>query len=248
MLVNKNKSLFLGRCKPISTHYSKTMDKLKVLVVKFKNKIQSAEIPLFRGAVIHHMNKANILFHNHDGETFRYAYPLLQYKRIKNCAAIVCVDEGTAAIGEFLSTCNFNLSIGHREETFEIDDIYASQQIVQVWDTMFSYRLTNWLPLNAENYKKYMETSSLVERYKILEKILIGNLLSFAKGTHIHLDKEVICQLTQVSEPHIKTYKQVKLMSFNVSFNSNISLPHYVGIGKGSSLGYGVVFKQNNEN
>ena len=67
-----------------------------LLTICFKNEILASEIPLFRGAVIHAIqDKADVLFHNHVGQSFRYAYPLIQYKRIRKKAAIVCLKQGT---------------------------------------------------------------------------------------------------------------------------------------------------------
>jgi hypothetical protein len=34
------------------------------------------------------------------------------------------------------------------------------------------------------------------------------------------------------------------MMSFNISFTTNLSLPDYIGLGKNAALGYGTVFKQ----
>lgn len=50
------------------------------------------EVKLFRAAAIHALQNAEVLFHNHlDGEKLRFGYPLIQYKRIRRKAAIVCV-------------------------------------------------------------------------------------------------------------------------------------------------------------
>lgn len=38
---------------------------VKTLVIKFNNEIYPDEIDCFRGAVIHAMDGANVLFHNH---------------------------------------------------------------------------------------------------------------------------------------------------------------------------------------
>lgn len=39
------------------------------------------EVPLFRGAVIAAVGQeSSVLLHNHEGNNYRYAYPLIQYK------------------------------------------------------------------------------------------------------------------------------------------------------------------------
>ena len=59
------------------------MTKIKTLTIQFNTPLKRRELPLFRGAIIAAISTGNILFHNHnEGSTLRYAYPLIQYKRI----------------------------------------------------------------------------------------------------------------------------------------------------------------------
>ena len=83
--------------------YMNTMKIIKTLIIRFANPIRSKEIPFFRGAVIQSLEQKNILFHNHTENGFRYSYPLIQYKSLGGKAAIVCVDNGTEAIGEIFN-------------------------------------------------------------------------------------------------------------------------------------------------
>ena len=223
---------------------------LQTLKIQFSNEIQRHEIPLFRGAVIHSVGASgSLLFHNHEGDGLRYAYPLIQYKRIHGKAAIVCVGEGTEEIGKFFSANELVVQIGNRTVRLEIDSIKADRCLVQVWDSQFAYHLRKWLPLNQENYAKYMATESLAEKYAMLEKLLTGNILSMAKGLGIRFEKQVECMITAMDEPRLITFKGVKMMAFDAEFKTNVSLPDYVGLGKGVSLGYGTVkCLDNNDN
>lgn len=215
---------------------------LNILLVQFSNPISREEIPFFRGAIVNALqdNGAD-LFHNHTEEGLVYRYPLIQYKRIHQRAAIVCIGEGTEAIGQFFSTCDFNINIGNRPTELEVESIKPNKVLVQVWDSMFSYTLRKWLPFNKENYEQYMKLESLAEKYALLERLLIGNILSFAKGVGIHFDKQVVCRITEASEPMSIMHKGVKLMGFDISFKSNVSLPDFIGLGKGVSVGKGMV-------
>ena len=78
-----------------------------MLIVKFCNKITPQEIQQFRGAVIASLNEKDILFHNHTEDGVSYHYPRIQYKRIHQKAAIVCVKEGIKAIGELFCADNY---------------------------------------------------------------------------------------------------------------------------------------------
>ena len=79
------------------------MNYVKSLIVKFENELSQKAIPMFRGAVIAADNNLDdILFHSHDDDELRYAYPLIQYKTINGRAAI---------IGRHRFTCKYAISL-----------------------------------------------------------------------------------------------------------------------------------------
>lgn len=214
---------------------------VNVLTIIFDNELRAHEVPLFRGAVINALNEKNILFHNHEGDTFRYNYPLIQYKTLRGKAAMVCVGEGTQAVGEFFASGNFNVMIGERNEQLQLERTEPRRCNIQVWEQMFRYRLRRWLPLNGENYKKYVACESLAERCQLLESILCGNILSMGKGLGVDFEKQVKCSITELQDPYQVTIKGVKMMCFNIDFACNVSLPANVGLGKHASLNCGTV-------
>lgn len=187
---------------------------------------------------------AELLFHNHTSDTtFRYSYPLIQYKRIRKKAAIFCIGEGVETIGKLLNAQDYEISLGNRSLRLDIENISPKRNIVQTWDSTFHYYLTNWLALNSTNYQEYMAMDNLSDRIDLLERILVGNLLSFAKGVGIEIEQQIICKLISFEEPRLVKVKGVKVMSFNCEFKTNMSLPDYMGIGKHASIGYGTVVK-----
>lgn len=222
---------------------------IKVLTVTYNTEISYKEIPLFRGAVLHSMgDRANLLYHNHTSKnTFRYSYPLIQYKRIGGKATIVCIEEGTDVIGQFLSETTKSIRIGEREAICETDKIAPAKSLMQTWKHPFSYQIFRWLPLNKENYRKYQETEGVIEKVSLLEGILKGNLLSMLKGLDIFLDDELTLKITNLSEPYILHNKNVALMAFNADFICNLSIPDNVGIGKNASIGYGIIHRKKKE-
>ena len=216
----------------------------RVLVIKYANRLSGAAIPLFRGAVIGSMDgNADILFHNHDGESLAYHYPLIQYKRIEQCASIVAIDEGADIIGQFLSSGKSNLTLGKRTETFTISEVYTTNCEVLVNDEDYEYNLYHWLPFNSENYAAFNALGSLSEKVLFLERILVGNILSFAKGVNVSLDSNIICWIQDISRQQLLKYKGVKMMAFDLTFRVNVALPDFIGLGKGVSLGFGTINK-----
>lgn len=215
--------------------------KLKLLIIRFVNSLEMVELPFFRGAVISVAGENNILFHNHNGTGFRYKYPLIQYKRISGKAAIVCVGEGIDEIGQFFLNDTKHLEIGNRSETFEVENISARTHIVQVWNTKFTYTTRKYLALNQDNYSQYESMDSLADKIKLLERCLVGNILSFAKSIGIYFDKEVIVNIVNIEKTRYYRFKGIRMLGFDIVFNTNVSLPDYIGLGKESSLGFGTI-------
>lgn len=219
------------------------MKYVRTLTVITDAEIHQNEIPLFRGAVIHSLGEhPNVYFHNHlDDDKFRYSYPLIQYKRLEKKAAIVCVEEGVDIIGQFLTEVNGTLTIGERQVTCNTGTILPARILVQTWQEMFNYHISRWLPLNSKNYQLYQNLEGVVEKTTFLENILKGNLLSMLKGLNIHLEKELVLKITDISEAYLLYNKGVKMMAFNADFNCNLSIPNNIGIGKNASIGCGIV-------
>lgn len=215
--------------------------KINTFILRFSAEITLREVPLLRGAVIHAVQGANILFHNHVGTRLRYAYPLVQYKRIGGKAAIVFVGEGVSVIADYFRGNPLDVMLGDRSVHMEVEHADASTTTVALWNDTFRYTLRKYLPLNKHNYGAYERVDGIVERCTILERSLTGNILSFAKGIDLHIDAPLQVKITHLSEPAIYVYKGVKMMGFDLEFVTNITLPDYIGLGKGTSLGFGMV-------
>lgn len=219
------------------------MKYIRTLTVITDGEIRQNEVPLFRGAVIKTLGEhPNLYFHNHlDNNKFRYAYPLIQYKRLGGKAAIVCVEDGVDIIGQFLTEVNGTLNIGNRQVACHNDKIQPARILVQTWEEMFCYHISRWLPLNSKNYQLYQNIEGVVERVTFLENILKANLLSMLKGLEIHLEKELILKMTEISDSYLICNKGIKMMAFNADFKCNLSIPNNLGIGKNASIGCGIV-------
>ena len=216
---------------------------INILTIQFANEITLHEIPLFRGAINSSLDNQSILFHNHDGNGLRYAYPLIQYKQIKDKAAIVCIGKGTETINDLLRLGSSKLHIGKRVVDMRVQTIHIDQFQIDGNDKEYHYKLQNWLPLNTKNYKEYQCMDSMVSKIQLLERVLVGNILSLLKGIDVHVDYQISLNIMDIANQHIIYYKKVKLMAFDVEFKTNISLPQYIGVGKNASIGFGILTK-----
>ena len=218
------------------------MTRLKTLTIQFDTQLVENEIQRFRGAIIKLLPQKEVLFHNHINDGYRYAYPLIQYKRLNNKAALFCIGEGVENIGVFFASNNFNVRIGNKRHCLQIEEVNAKQvDIACDTEQIYSYQLTNWLPLNEENYSLFTQTSDTEERLKMLQRILTGNILSMLKGLGIRMEQRVEVHITHLEERPFVLFKGVKLYCANISFDSNVLLPQHVGLGKHASVGFGVL-------
>ena len=217
------------------------MNTIRLATVLFDTKIASAEIPYCRGSFIR-LSEGNALFHNHCAEGFHYAYPLVQYKRIKGCAALMGINQGAEALAElFGGRPSLSFSLGNRQTVMNVAVIRSDKFAVVCDEASRAYAISRWLPLNGTNYRIYQQTESLAERISMLEKILVGNILSFAKGVGIFFERPVICRIQQLEASGLVDYKGVELMSFSARFSCNVSLPEDIGLGKSASMSNGIV-------
>lgn len=214
---------------------------VNVVTILTRMPISHNEIPFFRGAIIKIAGDLDELFHDHRGSGFRYAYPLIQYKIIDGNAAIVAVNDGIRVAKTILPFMNSRIQIGHRTSDFILDDITSSTTAVTVSNETHTYLSSRWLPLNQDNYTLYNELDDMTNKIKMLERLLIGNILSFAKGTGIFLNSTVNVNIADVKTTRQLKYKNVMMLGFDIIFKTNVTLPSNIGLGKGVSLGFGTI-------
>lgn len=224
------------------------MNSIKTLIITFTNSITTRDIPLFRGAVIASLDKKDINFHNHTENGFRYSYPRIQYKRIHGKAAIVCIGEGTESIGEFFSSNNYDFAINNETTTFQIEKVEAFENEFVFFEGNYYYHLHNWIPLNQENYNIYINAEGLIEKTRLLERILTANILSFLKSFNIFLKDHIDVSIIKILKKKPLRYKSITFIGIDLLFKTNVKLPNYIGIGKSASSGFGIITCYNNHN
>lgn len=218
---------------------------ISVVTIHFSSNIARWELPLFRGAVIALMDRENapVFFHNHTESGYRYSYPIIQYKIIDGKAAIVCIGKGVECVGQFFVSLKPEIQIGHRKTMLLVENVDVNNIELGVTNQLYDYSISGWLPLNQDNVTVFDNTESLVERVIMLENILTGNILSMAKGVELHIAEEIKVMITSIDKDYTLMYKDVKMRAMDLRFKSNILLPDNIGLGKGVSIGMGVIKK-----
>lgn len=225
---------------------------LKLLRVHFDVEIAPYEVAAFRGAIIEKVGIENDLFHNHLNEggkidenedaKFAYRYPRIQYKRIGKQPVILCVGEGVEQIHKFFEKSNWDIYIGKDLLTMKIAKLDLNQFEMKISERMTSYSIRNWVALNQQAYNQYQKLDGLVEKVAFLEKKLIGNILSFAKGIGWHIEENIQLKIIDLPQSQLISYKKQKLQTFNLDFKTNVFIPQYIGLGAKTSVGMGTVF------
>lgn len=220
------------------------MNKTRFLHIIFSEPIQAYDIPKFRAAVIEKSNRESDLFHNHsEGSKFMYRYPLIQYKVTDKKASLICLCEATEDIHYLLKQRSFDFRIGKEHLKYEIEDVRLKYEKIQTWDDSFRYNIHNWMALNQDNYREYQQLDSLIERMQYLEQLLEKHIRIFMDAMDADEVVPLKIRLQEIkSEKHIE-YKSIFHLTFSLNFSCNLSIPNYVGLGKGVSVGFGIVKK-----
>lgn len=226
------------------------MKKLRLLSVSFDTHINPWDLPRFRGAVAQKVGYEHEWFHNHDNERggFHQRYPKIQYKldthNGQQRPMLLCIEEGVEEAHHFFSQPDWGLTIGARDHDMRIAKLDVHQYTLGVWEHDFLYRIHKWQALNSDNYAEWQRLDSLADRYRFLEETMASHILSFARGVDCDLERRFEVRITRLQKEEWISYKGVKILAFTLEFKTNVSLPDWIGLGKGGSTGFGVVRRQ----
>lgn len=181
--------------------------------------------------------------HNHKENNYIYRYPVIQYKVIDNNPVLLGINEGANILKEKLIYLEDEITIGDLEVISQQRKIERLVCDIGECDKIIKYEfLTPWVALNQNNIKKYIEYD-IIDKEMLLQKILIGNILSFCKGIGYTVDKKLKVKL-DLKETKV-ILKGNSMVGFIGIFYTNFELPNYIGIGKSISRGFGTIKKSN---
>jgi hypothetical protein len=219
---------------------------LRLLSVTFQTTIEPWELSQFRGAMAHKVGLENEWFHNHNNEDpeqpkLHYRYPLIQYKLHQKHPMLLCLDKGVEEAHHFFAQPDWSLRIGKEAHDMRIQKLQLDEFNIRLLNRPQRYRLHNWLALNSENHKAYHDTLSIATQMQLLERVLTSHLLRFAEGIDWRVPDQIEIAVTALHKVNRVSFKEFKKEAFNIDFVSNLFIPDFVGLGQGSSLGFGVV-------
>lgn len=188
----------------------------------------------------------NPFVHHHTPEgSFLYKYPRVQYKVIKGNCLLISFNEGNEILKKVFDYIQkIQIEADWREILCKA--LSLNRETFGFTDNPVDYLfLTPWLALNQENIMKYRSIRKKADKKWLLEKILIGNLLSIAKSLGYTVLEPLKANITNFKEVHTKL-KGTPMLGFLGSFSVNFEIPDYWGIGKSVSRGFGTIVKKEN--
>lgn len=196
-----------------------------------------------RGAIADLYREWPIL-HQHVGDKYAYRHPLVQYKVLDGVLMVAALGLGAEVLAGLQPPTE--LSLNHSLVEIAQVRIYSENYIPNFQELKPFRFLTPWLALNEKNHQLYREHEVHERRIKItrmLESILIGNILSFSKGLGLSVPNRLNVQVDNwKAGPMRARHKGSGLMvGFEAAGIMSFTPPPFWGLGKQSSRGNGVI-------
>jgi hypothetical protein len=223
---------------------------LRLLNVSFDTHLQPWELPQFRGAVARKVGLEHEWFHNHNNETggYHHRYPLIQYKldtqKDKMRPMLLCLDRGIEEAHHFFSQPDWGLRIGEHDHAMRIAQLDVRQHNLQMVERPLPYRIHKWKPFNTENFMHWRSLRGVAEQFDFLERLMTAHIIAFASGVGWQIPGHFEVKITNLLKKEEISQQGIRSQAFTLEFDTQLSLPDYVGLGKQVSFGFGVLRRQ----
>jgi Cas6b C-terminal domain/Cas6b N-terminal domain len=189
----------------------------------------------FRGAIGRQIDRPE--FHHHRGGRLIYQHPLIRYDARGQQATIAGLAEGAFLLRSIPAM--EVLRLGHYQCRVTNRSIALSRAEVGPCPERLTYDFeTPYLALNQANYAHWSRSDSS-DRHRLLQRVLVGNLLSLAKAIRLHVSERIQAEVDLEPNAWQELKPGVRLLGFHGTFRANFRLPDGWGIGKSSARGFG---------
>lgn len=179
------------------------------------------------------------LLHQHNTDKFIYKYPLVQYKMIHKTPTVIGINEGADVLTEIYDKYD---EIRLKDNVYEIVErgISYKNEEFGLSDKFHTYRFeTPWFALNQENFTDRYKKIDLLEQKELLQKTLVGNVISMSKSLGYTVPGQIKCETNLRSGTG--RMKGLEIATFKGEFMVNFLIPDHFGLGKSVSRGFGTV-------
>lgn len=219
---------------------------LQITRIKFPEiQLKTRDAHKLRGYFGNLFKEHSPLLHNHyaSGE-LRYRYPLVQYKVIDKVPMLVGLEEGAELLTQLFLKIE-EIDVDGKMMAVNTKNIEVKKEKVGYSEELQEYRFeTLWMGLNQKNFSEYRALEDQEDKNKLLNRLIIGNILGFYSNIKLQLKpEERLFAKVDIQEKTTK-FKGNDMLAFSGSFVVNAHLPNYIGLGKSVSRGFGVVKKR----
>ncbi len=208
--------------------------------LKTNKPLKKIHTPYLRGYILKKFPNY-VELHHHSNGGFLYMYPKIQYKVINGDAVILGIKEGINILKDIIFDID---KLELNKEVYYVVNGYIKAVFEEFGESeeMITYKfISPWIALNEKNYLKYKNMDN-ESRKELLEKILIGNILSMSKYLNYTVKEKLEAEILRLENLTVK-YKGNKFIGFFGEFKVNFNIPNYLGIGRKVSKGFGTVIR-----
>ena len=215
--------------------------KIPVFILTFECSQRIKNNPgLLRGYFGRKFNEYELIHHHTKEDKLIYKYPMIQYKVLEGKPTVLGIGLGADVLKNIYEDVN-ELQLGGKSfEIFGKTMVYAKAEYgISNILLLYSFH-TPWLALNEKKYEKYIKFGAWTKKKELLEKIIIGNIISMSKGLGYTVPAPIKANIIKLKEVRT-SLKGTPMLGFLGTFSVNFEIPDYWGIGKSVSRGFGTV-------
>jgi Cas6b C-terminal domain/Cas6b N-terminal domain len=225
---------------------------LRTLAIHFPTiELFPRQIPAWRNAVIESLEQCNGLdaaasshFHNHveDSAATLHRPALVQYRCKGGKAMLWGMNEGATLLGQWLAEAPQQFRLHGQTVPLNPVQLERTSTPLRLTTDWQYYRLHDYLALNVDNYRRWLDEPKLSTRIQLMEQALTGHLLGFCKAAGYWLPEGQRLEVDLVEQHGYRKvrYHDVNLLAFELTYRVNLCLPDEVALGKAVSHGFGV--------
>ncbi len=216
------------------------MPKLQLLILTLGDeKFFRRDVPKIRGFFASKFPEYIELHHHIEAKKYVYSYPLVQYKVIDYKPTIVGIGEGAEILKQIYHQVN-EMTIGELTIPIHEKHIVVHEADFGLTEELKIYRfLSPWLGLNQKNYQFYQDNPDPAVRFDLLNRVLIGNMISLSKALGYTVPGRIL--VSADTRLRLTKLKGLELSGFSGFFATNFLIPDLLGLGKSVSRGFGTV-------
>jgi hypothetical protein len=190
-----------------------------------------------RGAFARRVDRPE--FHQHVEEGLLYRHPLIRYDVSTGDAVVAGLGVGAVLLRGVPPFTE--ITLGPETHRVARHQREAARVEVGPTSTPMQYKFkTPYLALNQDNHEAW-DRGSTADRRRLLERVVIGNLLSLSKSIGLHVEERLTAEVELEPDGWHELKPGVRLRGFRGVIRVNYLIPDLWGVGKSSARGFGTL-------